>query len=95
MAGAFTCERTLKSKVNPVSVMGDSNSTRFMVAAAKQVFVSSAMLIVQILVFAISAGGIADIRPWLFFGTAFVHYVVSIAVQYKVNPQLLVRWLKR
>ena len=75
--------------------MLEGNSTQFRMAAIKQLFVASVMLFVQIFVFFVSAGHIADPRPWLFFGTALAHYSVSTAVQYKLNPQLLVQRLKR
>jgi protein-S-isoprenylcysteine O-methyltransferase Ste14 len=71
------------------------NFKQFRTAAITQFFVASILLFVQIIVFFVSAGQIADPRPWLFFGTAFVHYSVSTAVQYKLNPQLLVQRLKR
>lgn len=75
--------------------MLESNCKHFRMAAVKQLFVASVMLFVQIIVFFVSAGGIADPRPWLFFGTALAHYSVSTVVQYKLNPQLLVQRLKR
>jgi len=74
--------------------MLESNSKQFRIAAIKQLFVTSVMLFVQIIIFFISAGYIADPRPWLYFGTAFAHYSVSTAVQYKFNPQLVVQRLK-
>ncbi len=58
------------------------------VAAAKQLAVSSVMLLIQMTLFLFSAGDIGA-RPWILFGTSFVHYVVSIAAQYKLNPELL------
>jgi hypothetical protein len=75
--------------------MLESNPKQFRMAAIKQLLVASVMLFFQIIVFFVSAGQISDPRPWLFFGTAFVHYSVSTAVQYKLNPQLLVQRLKR
>ena len=36
----------------------------------------------------------SELRSWLYFGIAFVHNSVSIGVQYKVNPQLVVQRLK-
>ncbi len=75
--------------------MLEGNSTQFRMAAIKQLFVTSVMLFVQIIVFFVSAGYIADPRPWLFFSTAFVHYCVSTAIQLKLNPELLVQRLKR
>jgi hypothetical protein len=64
--------------------MLESNSKQFRMAAIKQLFVASVMLLVQIIIFFISAGYIADPRPWLYFGTAFAHYSVGTAVQYEL-----------
>jgi protein-S-isoprenylcysteine O-methyltransferase Ste14 len=75
--------------------MSESNFKQFKVAAIKQFFVTSIMLFVQMIVFFVSAGSIGDPRPWLFFGTVLVHYSISTAVQYRLNPQLLVQRLKR
>jgi len=46
-------------------------------------------------IFFISAGHIRLLRPWVFFGASFAQYIVSTAVQYKLNPDLLVQRLKR
>jgi len=67
---------------------------QFRIAAVKQLLVSAVMLSVQIIVFVVSAGNLPDPRPGLYFGTAFVHSSVSIGIQYKVNPQLVIRRLK-
>lgn len=67
---------------------------QFRIAAVKQLAVSSVMLSVQIVIFVVSAGNVPDPRPWLYFGIAFIHYSVSIGVQYEVNPQLVVQRLK-
>jgi len=75
--------------------MLEINSTPLRVAAVKQLLVASVLLSIQIVVFFVSAGHAVDLRPWLFFGTAFAHYFVSIGVQYKLCPQLLVQRLKR
>jgi len=56
--------------------------------------IASVMLVVQIIIFVVSAGYVPDSRPWLYFVVAFAHYFISIAVQYKFNPQLLIRRLK-
>jgi protein-S-isoprenylcysteine O-methyltransferase Ste14 len=66
----------------------------FRIAAIKQLLISSVMLVVQIIIFVVSAGSVPDSRPWLYFVVAFAHYFISIAVQYKFNPQLLIRRLK-
>jgi protein-S-isoprenylcysteine O-methyltransferase Ste14 len=52
------------------------------------------MLVVQMIIFVVSAGSIPNPRPWLYFVVAFAHYFISITVQYKFNPQLLIRRLK-
>ena len=75
--------------------MPESNFKQFKIAAIKQFFVTSIMLFVQMIIFFVSAGSIGDPRPWLYFGTVFVHYSLSTAVQYRLNPQLLVQRLKR
>lgn len=74
--------------------MPEGNSKQFGMAAVKQFSVTSVMLFVQIIVFFVSAGHVSDLRPWLFFSIAFVNYFVSITIQYKLNPQLLVQRLK-
>ncbi len=43
----------------------------------------------------ISAGHIRLVRPWIFFGASFAQYIVSTVVQFKLNPELLVRRLRR
>lgn len=73
--------------------MQDGNR-QFRMAAIKQLLIASVMLVVQIIIFVISAGSIPNPQPWLYFVVAFAHYFISIAVQYKFNPQLLVRRLK-
>jgi len=67
---------------------------QFKISAVKQLLLSSVMLSVQIIVFVVSAGNVLSPRPWLYFGIAFIHYSVSIGVQYEVNPQLVVERLK-
>ena len=73
--------------------MQDGNR-QFSIAMIKQILIASVMLVVQIIIFVVSAGSVPDSRPWLYFVVAFAHYFISIAVQYKFNPQLLVRRLK-
>jgi protein-S-isoprenylcysteine O-methyltransferase Ste14 len=73
--------------------MQDGNR-QFSIAMIKQLLIASVMLVVQIIIFVVSAGYVPDFRPWLYFVVAFAHYFISIAVQYKFNPQLLVRRLK-
>jgi protein-S-isoprenylcysteine O-methyltransferase Ste14 len=58
------------------------------IAAVKQLVVSSVMLLIQLAIFFFSAGYIGT-QPWIYFGSSFVHYTISIAAQYKLNPELL------
>lgn len=68
--------------------MIEKSSEGAKVAAVKQLVVSSVMLLIQLAIFFLSAGYIG-VRPWIYFGSSFVHYVVSIVAQYKLNPELL------
>jgi protein-S-isoprenylcysteine O-methyltransferase Ste14 len=70
------------------------NSKKLRVALVKQLAITSIFLFVQIVIFFVSAGNLIVVRPWFYFVTAFVHYVVSTTVQFKLNPQLLVQRLK-
>ena len=63
-------------------------------AGIKQLLITYSLVLVHMAVFFVSAGGFTA-RAWLFFGAAFVHYSLSTAVQYKLNPDLLVQRLKR
>jgi len=74
--------------------MPENNSKEFKLAAFKQLLITSIFLLVQIIIFFISAGNITSQRPWLYFSAAFIHYSVGTAIQYKLNPQLLVQRLK-
>jgi protein-S-isoprenylcysteine O-methyltransferase Ste14 len=71
-----------------------SSTKQFRAAAIKQLMIASVMLIVQIIIFVVSAGYLPSPRPWLYFGIAFAHYLISVTVQYKLSPQLLVQRLK-
>lgn len=64
-------------------------------SAIKQLLVACLMLVIQMAIFFISAGDISMPRPWIYFVAAFAHYSVSTALLYKLNPELLVRRLKR
>ena len=75
--------------------MPERNNKQLRMAGIKQLLVAYIMLFIQIVIFYVSAGDIADARPWIFFGASFLHYSVSIAVQYKFNPELLAQRLKR
>jgi len=65
------------------------------IAVIKSLLLASGMLVLQMIIFFISAGHVDGPRPWIFFGASFMHYTVSTAVQYKLNPELLVHRLKR
>jgi len=75
--------------------MAERNNKRLRRAGIKQLFLICLMLIIHITIFFISAGHIRLLRPWIFFGASFAQYMVSTAVQYKLNPELLVQRLKR
>jgi hypothetical protein len=75
--------------------MYEGYSRQFGVAVVKQFLLMSVFLSVKIVVFFISSGYLIDPRSWFYFVTAFVHYVVSITVQFKLNPELLVQRLKK
>jgi len=64
-------------------------------AGIKQLFLICLLLIIQMTIFFISAGHIRLLRPWIFFGASFAQFMVGTAVQYKLNPELLVQRLKR
>jgi hypothetical protein len=68
------------------------NLKQFRIALFKQLVLTSVFF--QAVVFFISAGNLAGLRPWFYFVTAFLHYVVSTTVQFKLNPKLLVQRLK-
>lgn len=74
--------------------MSEGNSKQFRIAATKQLLLTSIMLSVQVVVFFVSAGYLVNARAWLYFGMAFVHFVISTTVQFKLNPGLLVQRLK-
>jgi len=65
------------------------------IAGIKQFFLVTLLLLVQILVFFVSAEYSFGIRAWIFFTATFLHLIGSTVVQYKVNPELLVRRLQR
>ena len=87
-------ETNIKSSRDSLRNMNEDGSRKFGVAAIKQLFVTSIFLLVQLAVFFISADFSIDPRAWAYFATAFVHYVVSTIVQFKLNPELLVQRLK-
>lgn len=67
---------------------------RFRTAGIKQLLLTSTVLSVQIAVFLMSAGHTVDARPWIFFIVSFLYYFITIVVQYKFNPELLVHRLR-
>ena len=75
--------------------MSEMNKKELRRAGIKQVLLSSFMLILQVIVFFISAGHINIPRAWIFFGATFVYLSISTAVLYKFNPELIVQRLKR
>jgi len=74
--------------------MPEKNTKQFRAATIKQFIITSIFLLFQIIIFFVSAGNMTNQRPWLYFITAFIHYSASTAVQYRLNPQLLVQRLK-
>jgi protein-S-isoprenylcysteine O-methyltransferase Ste14 len=52
------------------------------------------MLAIQITIFFIAAGRINIVRPWFFFVSTFLHYSISIGIQYIFKPEILVERLK-
>lgn len=68
---------------------------RLRAAGIKSLLLISVMLVLQMVIFFISAGSVVGSRPWVFFAASFVHYTVSTGVLYKLNPELLVQRLKR
>ncbi len=75
--------------------MSELDTGKLRVAAVKSFLLSSVMLILIMTVFFISAGNFTGFRPWAFFGASFLHYAISTAIQFKLNPELLVHRLKR
>jgi len=75
--------------------VSEIDNRKLRVAVIKSLLVASVMLALQMIIFFISAGHIVGLRPWTFFGASFMHYAISTAVQYKLNPELLVQRLKR
>ena len=59
-------------------------------AVVKQIVLSSVMMGVMMAVFFASAGRRDLPRVWLFFGVAFVYFVVSTLAIYRFNPELLI-----
>ncbi len=84
-----------KAEVGAFQGMREESDKQIWVAGVEQLLLSSLMLFIQMAVFFLSAGSLLSFRPWVYFGTAFVHYSVSIAVQCRLSPELVVQRLKR
>ena len=63
-------------------------------AGIKQLLLTYGMLFLQLLIFLFSANLVFDFRVQFFFATSFVHSSIGIAVQYGVNPDLMIKRLK-
>jgi protein-S-isoprenylcysteine O-methyltransferase Ste14 len=74
--------------------MSRENIQNFRVAAIKSIILSYAMLLLQMVIFFVSAGNIGLLRPWIYFGISCFHYLISTITLYKLNPELLVHRLK-
>lgn len=73
--------------------MDAHDARQFRDAAIKQLLLSYILLIVQAVVFFVSAG-LISFRYWLFLATSMVQSSVGVVVQYKLNPGLVVQRLK-
>ena len=58
--------------------MSERNDKQLRVAGIKSLLVACIMLFIQIMVFIVSAGHITDVRPWIFFATAFTVIVQAL-----------------
>jgi protein-S-isoprenylcysteine O-methyltransferase Ste14 len=74
--------------------MVDSDNKQVKMDVIKQLIVIYIMIAIQIVIFFISAGQIS-IRPLLYFVASFIHYLISTAVLFKLNPELISIRLKR
>jgi protein-S-isoprenylcysteine O-methyltransferase Ste14 len=74
--------------------MQERDRKQLIFAGIATLLLSSLMFFIQITVFFFSAGNIPH-RSQIFFVAVFMHYSLSTAVQYKLNPELLVQRLKR
>jgi len=85
----------LSQRQSKPSAMPETDTKRLRAAGIKSFLLACVMLALQMTIFFISAGYAFGIRPWMFFGASFMHYTISTAAQYKLNPELLVQRLKR
>ena len=74
--------------------MPEIDNKKLRMAGIKSLLLACVMLALQMIIFFISAGHIVGFRPWAFFGASLMHYTISTAVQYKLNPELLVQRLR-
>ena len=72
----------------------EKDKSSYKIAAIKQLTLTSIFLIIQIIIFFLSAGQITNQRPWFYFIAAFFHFMASTIIQFKLNPQLVVQRLK-
>jgi protein-S-isoprenylcysteine O-methyltransferase Ste14 len=94
-AEAVTLAQMLSQRQNKPRVVPEIDNKRLRAAGIKSLLLICVMLVLQMILFFISAGHVVGPRPWTFFGASFVHYTISTAVLYKLNPELLVERLKR
>ena len=73
--------------------MDARDARQFREAVIKQILLSSILLLVYAIVFFVSAG-LFSFRFLLFIAASMGHYFLTIAVQYRLNPWLLVKRLK-
>ena len=74
--------------------MDETNTKDLVRSCIKAVLVSFLMLIVQMVVFFVSAGHVNLRRAWVFFGVTFVYSIVGNVVLCKFNPELIAQRLK-
>lgn len=74
--------------------MPEERRKQYWMAGIKSLVLSYIIFSVQILIFYFSAGEIRGVRPWIYFGTAFIHVTVNAVVQWRLNPALLIQRLK-
>ena len=74
--------------------MPEIDNKKLRMAGIKSLLLACVMLALQMIIFFISAGRIVGFRPLAFFGASLMHYTISTAVQYKLNPELLVQRLR-
>lgn len=73
--------------------MDTSVTRQFRSATIKQLLLTNTMLLEQVVVFFVFAG-LVTLRFTLFIAASFIHYTLTIVVQYRLNPWLLIKRLK-